>query len=71
MPVRRPLIGAKGQVDGFEIRLPEATVQTLLREGDRVRVAAHVTALLVAARLVGMGGKVALARLPASLAGGS
>ena len=66
MPVRRPLIGAKGQVDGFEIRLPEATVQTLLREGDRVRVAAHVTALLVAARLVGMGGKVALARLPAS-----
>lgn len=61
---RRPLIAANGEVAGFEIRFDTAVLQRLADETDPKVIAAHAAAVLVAARLVAMGGRVGLARLP-------
>jgi len=61
---RRPLIATNGEVAGFEIRFDAAVVERLADETDPKVIAAHAAAVLVAARLVAMGGRVGLARLP-------
>ncbi len=55
---RRPLIAANGEVAGFEIRFDTAVLQRLADETDPKVIAAHAAAVLVAARLVAMGGRV-------------
>lgn len=66
LAARRPLMGVHGQVAGFEFRIDDAALRTLAQAGDPVAQAAHVAAVLVAARLVAMDGRVGLARLPAA-----
>ncbi|MEO6855394.1 MAG: HDOD domain-containing protein [Rhodoferax sp.] len=66
LAARRPLIGASGKVEGFEFRIDDMALQLLAMRADPVAQAAHVAAVLVAARLVAMDGRIGLARLPAA-----
>ncbi len=59
-------MGANGQVAGFEFRIDDTALRALARGADPVAQAAHVAAVLVAARLVGMDGRIGFARLPAA-----
>lgn len=58
-------MGANGEVAGFEFRIDDRALQTLAVGADPVAQAAHVAAVLVAARLVAMDGRIGFARLPA------
>ncbi|WP_295956843.1 HDOD domain-containing protein [Rhodoferax sp.] len=66
LAARRPLMGANGQVAGFEFRIDDAALRALAMGADPVAQAAHVAAVLVAARLVAMDGRIGFARLPAA-----
>ena len=65
LAARRPLMGAHGQVAGFEFRIDDMALRRLALGADPVAQAAHVAAVLVAARLVAMDGRIGFARLPA------
>lgn len=60
-------MGANGQVAGFEFRIDDRALRRLAMGADPVAQAAHVAAVLVAARLVAMDGRIGFARLPAAL----
>ena len=66
LAARRPLLGMNGQVAGFEFRIDDKAQQALALGADPVAQAAHVAAVLVAARLVAMDGRIGFARLPAA-----
>jgi EAL and modified HD-GYP domain-containing signal transduction protein len=59
-------MGSNGQVAGFEFRIDDAALRALALAGDPLAQAAHVAAVLVAARLVAMDGRIGFARLPAA-----
>lgn len=68
--VRRPLVGATGDLGGFELRLPAALEQRLAGmapETADAATAAHHTALLSTARLTQRAGRLVLVALPGSL----
>jgi EAL and modified HD-GYP domain-containing signal transduction protein len=58
-------MASNGEVAGFEFRIDDAALRKLTDAGDVVAQAAHVAAVLVSARLVGMGGRIGFARVPA------
>ncbi|MBC7681235.1 MAG: HDOD domain-containing protein [Ferruginibacter sp.] len=64
LAARRPLMGSNGQVAGFEFRIDNSALRALAIGADPVAQAAHVAAVLVAARLVAMDGRIGFARLP-------
>jgi EAL and modified HD-GYP domain-containing signal transduction protein len=64
--LRRPLVGRDGAVTGFELLLPEATVQRLAARDDPVAHAAHQAALMAAAAPLAAGGRAVLLRLGAA-----
>ena len=66
LAARRPLIGASGQVVGFEFRIDNEALRSPAMAADPIAQAAHVAAVLVAARLVAMDGSIGFARLPAA-----
>ena len=66
LTVRRPLMSSSGEIAGFEFRIASETQRALTESGDHQAQAAHVAATLVAARLVAMGGRVGLGRVPAA-----
>ncbi len=59
-------MASNGDVVGFEFRIDDAVLQALAQGGDVAAQAAHVAAVLVAARLVAINGRIGLARLPAA-----
>jgi EAL and modified HD-GYP domain-containing signal transduction protein len=59
-------MASNGDVVGFEFRIDDAVLQALAHSGDVAAQAAHVAAVLVAARLVAINGRIGLARLPAA-----
>jgi len=58
--LRRPLVGNKGNVAGFEVRLPTALEQRLLTRADPAAWAANQALLLAAAAPVCKAGRMAL-----------
>ncbi len=63
---RRPLISSDGDIVGFEFQVGEHTFDRLAQRADRHGQAAHASAVLTAARLMGQSGKIGFARVPAS-----
>ena len=61
---RRPLISSEGHIVGFEFQVGEQTFQRLVRRGDQRAQAAHVSAVLASARLIGQSGRIGFARFP-------
>lgn len=61
---RRPLLGADGQVAGFEFRIPERILSRLAVRSDPVARGAHLSALVASAGLIARAGNVGLVRLP-------
>lgn len=64
---RRPLVGAGGELAGFEFRLSPATQRRLQAGGEGPAAAAHAIALLSAMRSTLAAGRIALGELPAAL----
>ena len=64
---RRPLVGRKGQVAGFELLLAPAVERRLAARGDTPSVQLHYSALLSAASAITASGRAALVRVPALL----
>lgn len=64
---RRPLVGATGELAGFEFRLPEAAQRRLQARQDGPAAAAHAIALLAAMRPALAAGRAALVELPAAV----
>lgn len=64
LAARRPLMAANGEVAGFEFRVAEEARRNFAH--DTEAQAAHVAAVLVAARLVALEGRVGFARVPAA-----
>lgn len=68
---RRPLVGANGELAGFEFRLSPATQRRLQAGGTSAEAgpaaAAHAIALLSAMRSTLAAGRIALGELPATL----
>jgi EAL and modified HD-GYP domain-containing signal transduction protein len=62
---RRPLISARGEVVGFEFRVPVATQARLQRKTDQLAQAAHLAGVLASAKMVTQFGRTGLARVPA------
>ena len=63
---RRPLIGASGDVVGFEFGLPVSVLQRIHAKNDAPARAAYLSATLKAAALIAQTGRIGLARLPAA-----
>jgi len=63
---RRPLIGAAGDVVGFEFRLPDSVLHRIQTKNDTAARNAYLSATLKAAALIAQTGRIGLARLPAS-----
>ncbi len=64
---RRPLVGANGELAGFEFRLAASTQRRMQEASDGPAAAAHAIALLSAMRSTLAAGRHALCELPASL----
>ena len=62
--LRRPLIGSRGEVAGFEIRHPDSVAQRLRGTADPTIQAAHAAALLSSIRSTLQAGRMALIALP-------
>ncbi len=63
---RRPLISSDGHIVGFEFHVAEHTSRRLAHREDHHAQAAHASAVLASARLIGQTGKIGFARVPAT-----
>lgn len=61
---RRPLVSARGVVDGFEFALGESVVRRLRERADPVAITASTRSLLAAMRLCAQQGRLAYAEIP-------
>ncbi|APW38846.1 hypothetical protein RD110_17880 [Rhodoferax koreense] len=66
LTLRRPLLSSSGDIAGFEFRIDPEMQRELMADGDPASQAAQVAAVLVAARLVALEGRLGFARLPAA-----